>query len=236
MNMSGESALTPESTPPGLETLFRRHPRARHYRLRVDTEGRAVVTIPRGGSRKEADRFLEEHREWVAEERAKRVSDGRGRPWTEATRILYRGEWVELILERDFGRPFVLFADQRVAIADPSMDFRRPVCTHLQKLARREFPGRVEAIGRSLGITHERVSIRNQSTRWGSCSCSGTISLNWRLIQVPPEVADYVVIHELAHRIEMNHSERFWRRVSEACPQYRDHESWLDAHARELGL
>lgn len=234
--MSGEFPFTPESKPPGLETLFRRHPRARHYRLRVDAEGRALVTIPRGGSRKEADRFLAEHRDWVAEERAKRERDGRGRAWREATRILYRGESVELTLVRDFGRPFVLFADQRVPVADASMDFRRPVCSHLQLLARRELPGRVKTLGRVLGITHNRVSIRNQSTRWGSCSCSGTISLNWRLIQVPPEVADYVVIHELIHRIEMNHSERFWRRVGEACPTYRGHESWLDAHARELGL
>lgn len=234
--MSAESQFTPESASANLETLYRRHSRARHYRLRIDSEGRALVTIPRGGSRKEADRFLAEHREWIAEERAKRVREGHGRDWGAGTKILYRGEWVELVFERDFGRPFVLFADQRVAIADPSMDYRRPVCAYLQQMARREFPGRVKAIGRSLGITHERVSIRNQSTRWGSCSSSGTISLNWRLIQVPAEVADYVMIHELVHRIEMNHSGRFWRRVAEACPAYASHEKWLDGNARALGL
>lgn len=234
--MNEETSFTPESAPPGPEPLFRRHPRARHYRLRIDTDGRAVVTIPRGGSRREADRFLDKHRVWVEEEQTKRAREGHGRSWQEDTRLLFRGERVVLSLEKDFGRPFVVFADQRVPIADSSMDFRRPICAHLQGLARKELPPRVDIVGRGLGITHNRVSIRNQSTRWGSCSCSGTISLNWRLIQAPTEVAEYVIVHELIHRIEMNHSERFWRRVAEASPDYLEHETWLKDHARELGL
>jgi len=73
--------------------------------------------------------------------------------------------------------------------------------------------------------------VRSQKSRWGSCSRRGTISLNWRLIQTPDFVRDYIILHELAHLREMNHSPRFWRAVIEFCPGYRDAERWLRAHS-----
>jgi predicted metal-dependent hydrolase len=76
-----------------------------------------------------------------------------------------------------------------------------------------------------------RISIRNQRSRWGSCSRRGTISLNWRLIQAPPAVRDYLILHELAHFREMNHSQRFWREVARLCPQFAEAERWLNQHS-----
>jgi predicted metal-dependent hydrolase len=78
------------------------------------------------------------------------------------------------------------------------------------------------------------VTVRNQRTRWGSCSRRGTISLNWRLIQTPPFVSDYIILHELMHLREMNHSPRFWRQVETVCPGYRTAEEWLKPHASLL--
>ena len=83
-------------------------------------------------------------------------------------------------------------------------------------------------------ITVARVSIRNQASRWGSCSRRGTISLNWRLVQAPPFVREYVLLHELMHRRELNHSARFWRHVAAACPRYVEARRWLRIDGAQL--
>jgi predicted metal-dependent hydrolase len=77
------------------------------------------------------------------------------------------------------------------------------------------------------GFSVRRVTVRNQRSRWGSCSVRGTISLNWRLVQTPDFVRDYIVLHELAHLKEMNHSRRYWREVARLCPEFEQAEKWL---------
>ena len=84
------------------------------------------------------------------------------------------------------------------------------------------------------GVEVKQVTVRNQRSRWGSCSARGTISLNWRILQAPASVCDYLIIHELMHRREMNHSARFWRHVADACPDYRSAEAWLNKHSHLL--
>jgi len=81
------------------------------------------------------------------------------------------------------------------------------------------------------GVNVARVTVRNQKSRWGSCSRRGTISLNWRLIQTPGFVRDCIILHELAHRWQMNHSARFWREVETVCPKYETAERWLKQHS-----
>lgn len=85
-----------------------------------------------------------------------------------------------------------------------------------------------------MGVTYQRIAIRDQKTRWGSCSGKGNLNFNWRLVLAPAPVLDYVVIHELAHRREMNHSSRFWRIVEEIMPDYRTHRRWLRDHGDSL--
>jgi hypothetical protein len=82
----------------------------------------------------------------------------------------------------------------------------------------------------------KQIVIRNQRSRWGSCSCNGTISLNWRLIQLPDHVRDYIIVHELMHLRELNHSPRFWREVEKACPDYRQAEEWLKRNSGQVGF
>jgi predicted metal-dependent hydrolase len=86
----------------------------------------------------------------------------------------------------------------------------------------------------ALGVSYRRIDIRDQRTRWGSCSPRGTLSFNWRLALAPLEVLDYVVVHELCHLREANHSPRFWRLVSERRPAWREHRAWLREHGAEL--
>jgi predicted metal-dependent hydrolase len=99
----------------------------------------------------------------------------------------------------------------------------------LRRLAERELPARLMEMAASLGHQVSRVTIRDQRSRWGSCSPSGRISLNWRLIQVPPSVRDYVLLHELTHLVESNHSPRFWKKLEAVCPWHREARTWLRA-------
>lgn len=84
-----------------------------------------------------------------------------------------------------------------------------------------------------LGVDYKRISIREQKTRWGSCSAKGNLNFNWKLILMPEEIQDYLVVHELSHRKEMNHSKAFWSLVEAEIPDYRERRTWLKAHGRE---
>ena len=98
---------------------------------------------------------------------------------------------------------------------------------HLRTLAARELPQRLHELARLHGFALPAVSVRNQRTRWGSCSPSGRISLNWRLVQLPPAVRDYVLLHELTHLRHLNHSARFWRELARLCPDHAAARQWL---------
>jgi predicted metal-dependent hydrolase len=100
--------------------------------------------------------------------------------------------------------------------------------------AEKELPGRCLDLADRCGVSIARVSVRNQRSRWGSCSPKGTIMLNWRLLQMPAHVSDYVIFHELMHTKHPNHSRRFWRAVESVCPGWRDAEHWLRRHGREI--
>jgi predicted metal-dependent hydrolase len=101
-------------------------------------------------------------------------------------------------------------------------------------LAKRELPARCLTLAAAHGLTVSRVVVRNQRSRWGSCSTRASIALNWRLIQMPAQVSDYVVLHELMHLRQGNHSRKFWREVESVCPEWRDAERWLRKHGREI--
>ncbi|MGL5435226.1 MAG: M48 family metallopeptidase [Lachnospiraceae bacterium] len=97
--------------------------------------------------------------------------------------------------------------------------------------ARTVFAGRTEHYARLMQVSYHQITIRDQKTRWGSCSSKGNLNFNWRLVMAPEQVLDYVVVHELAHRREMNHSPRFWQLVAEFMPDYQVCRTWL----REYG-
>ena len=106
----------------------------------------------------------------------------------------------------------------------------------LQALAKQVIPEKVAYYARLMGVTYERISIRKQKTRWGSCSREGNLNFNCLLMMAPPEVLDYVVVHELSHRLEMNHSARFWAQVERVIPDYRKPRKWLKEHGSQLML
>ena len=105
---------------------------------------------------------------------------------------------------------------------------------HFRARATLELPARCAHLAAVHGLTVARVSVRNQRSRWGACSSRGVITLNWRLIQMPPSVSDYVILHELMHMRQPNHSRRFWREVESVCAWWRDAERWLKKYGREI--
>jgi predicted metal-dependent hydrolase len=229
-----------EPAPPGhvmvhkravpLETV--RHPRARRYLLRLNPDGSARLTIPRGGSVRVAQAFLERHTGWLAKQ-LERLAARPRKPatWTLGTEIFYRGERVQI----EASQPgCIRFADQIMPTVNASEDLRPAIERHLWALAARELPPRLCELAALHGFTVRRVTVRNQRSRWGSCSRRGTISLNWRLIQTPAFVQDYLHLHELAHLRHMNHSARYWAEVERLCPDYETAERWLKQHAALL--
>jgi predicted metal-dependent hydrolase len=221
---------------------FVRHPRARRYVLRLCADGAARVTIPRRGSYAEGRRFANRNIGWLEKQLLQRATRPvAARDWTAGTEIHFRGEKVRLEVGAISEGYAVRFKDQIIPIHRPApfkvqlaTNLRPAIEKHLWKLAARELPTRVAELANEHRFEVRRVSVRNQKSRWGSCSRQGTVSLNWRLIQSPAFVRDYIILHELAHLKEMNHSKRFWREVARLCPNFVLAEQWLKQHAGML--
>lgn len=214
---------------------FVRHRRARRYILRLDPDGTARVTVPHSGSFAEARAFAERQTAWLTRQLARQATAPPGpRGWVAGTLIFFRGESVPLTVGANGSTSTITFADQAVPVADPAADLRPAVERHLWRLAADELPARVVELATPHDLPVRRVMVRNQRSRWGSCSRRGTISLNWRLVQTPPRVRDYLIFHELAHLRVMNHSARFLQTVAGLCPDYQLAEQWLKSHGRQL--
>ena len=206
---------------------------ARRYILRVAADGTVQVTLPRFGSRRFALRFVEQNAAWVSAELVRRrVVTG---AWEAGGKFLFRGEWADLIVTESEGRRVVTWAGERIVLrAAAPRNLRAALLPALRRLALRDLALRVATWAERMAVKPGRLSIRDQRARWGSCSASGNISLNWRLIQMPSWVADSIVIHELAHLRELNHSRRFWAVVAAADPRWEEAEAWLKAHRPHL--
>jgi predicted metal-dependent hydrolase len=232
-------AFTPEAGvhkgPP--EIVFQRSDRAHHYRLTLRRDGVAVATIPARGSEREARLFVEQHREWLdrARERQK-LRPKSAAVWTLGTHVLWRGELQEIRPAIQGERPEVCLGADTFRVPQLQGDIRPTLEAHFIRRGRIELPARTWELAAETGVEVKSVTVRNQRSRWGSCSSGGIISLNWRLIQTPYSVRDYIIYHELMHLREMNHSDRFWRRVEEVCPQWREAELWIKQNGSLLGL
>jgi hypothetical protein len=156
--------------------------------------------------------------------------------WELGARILWRGESTELRAASET-EPAVCLAADVFRVPRLAGDLRGPLEAGFLRKARAELAPRAWELATETGAKLKRVTVRNQRSRWGSCSALGTVSLNWRLIQMPERVRDYVILHELVHlRNEMNHSDRFWAWVDQVCPWWREAERWIKANAGLLGM
>ena len=205
---------------------FLKHPTARCYRLMLRSDRSARVTIPPRGKLTEAKAFLERNLGWLAKRLQKAVEQPAGvRVYGNDLPVWYRGEQVPLRVDQ-LNRSAAL-GDYRFDLRPHGRALSIQVETSLWNLARRELPPLVAQQASRHGYSVKSVKVRNQRTRWGSCSPRAGISLNWRLVQTPDFVRDYIILHELAHLRHLNHSARYWAEVKRICPDYERAEAWL---------
>ncbi|HEY1171838.1 MAG TPA: SprT family zinc-dependent metalloprotease [Verrucomicrobiae bacterium] len=233
MTVSDEIVLSSESGEIPLKIHHNR--KARRYLLRIRPDGSLRVTIPRYGNREEAMRFVARQNEWIIQHRAKVLARKQiAQPVMHGSLIRFRGEKIPLQVHTHDSIHTLHFCDQMISSNVAKDDWRPLIELHLRTLAEEEFPKLVQTLARQHGSEVKHVSIRDQKSRWGSCSARKTISLNWRLIQAPLFVLEYVIVHELMHLREMNHSARFWQHVASAFPRHKEAEQWLKDFGKEL--
>lgn len=226
----GEPAQ-PES---GGRIEFVRFRRAKKYILRVRPDGSLRVTIPRGGSRREAEAFVARHRRWAEREKVRVAAQYAPPEWLEGQTILLHGAATPLRIARDGGESWLRLGNECEPLAGSVRNLRPAAERVLQRIAARTLVPRLHELAAEHGLTVKRALIRNQRSRWGSCSRLGVIALNFRLVQMPGAVSDYVLLHELMHLRQPNHSRRYWRLVEEVCPAFREAERWLRVEGRSL--
>jgi predicted metal-dependent hydrolase len=215
---------------------LRRHRRARRYTLRIHpTDREAILTMPPRGLIAEAREFAQLHGGWIAARlgrlpKAAPFQPGtvvplRGTPHRIVHRAGVRGTvWTET---RESG-------DKVLCVAGGYEHIDRRIHDFLKREARRDLHKVALDYAEMLGVRVKRLSIRDQSSRWGSCTSAGSLSFSWRLILAPPFVLDYLAAHEVAHLVEMNHSPRFWRVVAKICPSVERAKKWLDTYGNDL--
>jgi predicted metal-dependent hydrolase len=233
------------SEPSAIEVAFdtrvyhvrlRRHRQARRYTLRIDAAAREVVlTMPPRGSVKEASDFARMHGGWIAA-RLKRLP--KAAPFSHGIVIPLRGVAHRIVHQRH-ARGVVWTetgadGDPIIGVAGEAPHVDRRVGDFLKREARRDLEAASRRYAERIDVKITRIAVRDQSSRWGSCSTTGVLSYSWRLILAPSFVLDYLAAHEVAHLAEMNHSPRFWRLVARLTPDAARAKTWLDAHGPDL--
>lgn len=217
----------------------RRHPTARRLTLRVSrTQHAVILTLPRGSDLREADRFLLRNRDWVCE-RLECVPEPV--PLVDGASFPLRGVPHEISFEPAQRGAGVVEIGTRAGRRAPVVIVRgngehapRRLRDWLYAEASRDLQAAAARYARVLGVKPLRVTLRDQKTRWGSCSSGGQLSFSWRLLLAPPVVLDYVAAHEVAHLVHMNHGPRFWRLVDRIMPQSGEAKAWLRIHGMDL--
>jgi predicted metal-dependent hydrolase len=233
LRQSGDGELLIEGQ--RLPVTFRRRANARRIILRIDRSGLGIVlTLPQHTSQRAALTFAASERAWILE----RIARSPERvPFAPGQLIPLRGR--AHAIATTGGRGTIrLGAAPEPAILVPgrAAHIERRLGDWLKRQAALDLAVASRQHARRLGVQFSRIVVRDTSSRWGSCSASGTLSYSWRLILAPPFVLDYVAAHEVAHLREMNHGRRFWSLVHMLCAEADMARSWLKTHGNALHL
>ncbi|MBN2153523.1 MAG: M48 family metallopeptidase [Candidatus Lokiarchaeota archaeon] len=211
--------------------------------ITVRPDASVVVRVPRHVTQRQVDDVIAAKKAWIGRKREAIIARDRSRPrppaFSHGEALPYLGQSLRLVFRTDHvGKPRVEAAGgcltvhvQRPQGQGPALHdlVREAVVGWYVDQAHAVLPRRVAELEAKVGVQPARVSIKDQRTRWGSCSSRGNVNLNWRLILCPPPVRDYVVIHELCHLKIHSHSASFWNLVASLVPGYKEHKLWLDS-------
>jgi len=216
----------------GGQIAIRVSTRARRIALRVDAAERKVeLVLPSGVPTSDGLRFAAAKQGWIAARLAALPSPA---PFREGVIVPVFGAPHPVRRENDAAAPAVTIRDGEIRVRGEPEHVARRVRDHLVGMARREFTRRARSLAARIGRKVARVAVRDTKSRWGSCSGRGNLAFSWRLIFAPEWVIDYVVAHEVAHLVEMNHGVRFWRVVESLSPNTAAARAWLKTHRNRL--
>jgi predicted metal-dependent hydrolase len=206
----------------------RRSDRARRVRVVVEPTGAIEVVLPRRAAQREAAAAVAELRPWI-ERRLAEADAARAAVQSRGDGLPYLG--TTLRARREPGRTRAHRRGDTLLFGD-----RLQIERWYRRMAREEVVPRLDEAVAELGVSYASLRIANQRTRWGSCSTTGAMSFNWRLLLGPPEILDYVVWHEACHLVHMDHSRRFWSLLERHLPDYRTPRRWLKDNGATLVL
>lgn len=216
-----------------IDYRVRRSERARRVRVRVDPAHGVEVVLPRRASEREAAAAVRELRPWI-ERRMAELAQARAAVAARGATVPYLGRTLTLVGEP--GRTRVHQRGDTLLVPGGGVDHRPALERWYRRQARAEIAPRLDAAVAAVGARYRSLTIRGQRTRWASCSATGAMSFNWRLLLAPEQVLDYVIWHEVCHLEVMDHSPRFWSLVAQRCPDYREHVAWLRRNGATLVL
>src|SRR3954449_9626601 len=214
-----------------LEYTIRRSPRARRVRVRVDPYDGVEVVIPQRATHREAQAAIRELRPWI-DKRLKEAGNARQRLEAPPGTVPFLGGHLRLHYDEGGTRPH----RKQDALHLPASNAHHALERWYRTQARAEIAPRLARAAKALDRKPTTLAIRNQRTRWGSCSATGAMSFNWRLMLAPEPVLDYVVWHEACHLVVMDHSKCFWALVERHVPGYREPRRWLRHNGAALVL
>ena len=212
-------------------------PRRRTIRLTIERDRQLVVHAPVGTTREQIDAILHQKRHWIREKLAhaqKYAEPQPEQPLVAGASIRYLGRTHLLRLAAEPAAP-LQFDGQFFALGSTRLPRAAAlVQAWLRQQAQDFVAPRVERFARSLGVTYQRIQLLDLKYRWGSCTANAALLFNWRLIQAPAPVIDYIIVHELAHLLVPNHSPAFWNTVAVQQPHYERAKTWLREHGHLL--
>ena len=215
--------------------------RKRHthsVRITIRPNGEVLVTAPASCPTSFVDRFVREHEDWITKNLAKVRAHAEKHPHNDHEILLF-GQTYKKTVQFTKDLPIGVHIRGEEILINPvsnsEASIDRSLMTFLKTTAEKYIVPRTHQLAKKMDISFSRISLKNQSTRWGSCSSHGNLNFNWRLVHSPPPVIDYVIIHELAHRKQMNHSSKFWDIVAKFDPEHQKHRGWLKRQGMDLG-
>jgi predicted metal-dependent hydrolase len=211
----------------GVKEIAVERRRVKRARIRVDEDLRAHVTLPLDFSQEEIDDLIERKAVWIQKQLALFRGRRDARVQSRPDAILYLGEVYTFRLLAGLRRNFAINAAGKTIFSGINLLENGTLDRWYRKEAKRVIMGRLAHFAETYHFTYNRVFVRDQKTLWGSCSGDKNLSFNWRLIQTPLDIIDYIVVHELAHTEILRHTEAFWAKVGALYPQYRQARVWL---------
>lgn len=214
--------------------------RARRISLKLNQAGEIIVVSPRFTPQWLIRQFVASQANWISEQQQK-LQNSRERLLANTHDILLFGTPYALITRFVTDQPPGVYVSGQQLIINPydaghttPTQCSQQLTRFLKKSARTYLEPKTASLAQRMSVSYEKLQLREQSSRWGSCSHQGTLSLNWRLVHCPTEVIDYVVVHELAHLVHFDHSRKFWSLVEQHDSEFRSHRAWLKRHGSTI--